>query len=286
MAYNDKKTIVNLRVGDERSLIETTTTGEEHTYYRHGSSIYLLCERLQIRQSLRGNEKNEGTEIRTYISGVARLVDDYNLSIIGEPANKTKILSITFELGEGPYVNRDDPEFEALAIQRTGHGTAMLAFNRADWELNSSDEWWLSCTITSTAFNMLKDSIEKQTLRQANVGLQLKDLFSDQHPYGFGPSRLYLRPNTKDNSLEIPHHAFGSVSDINISCSSSILVQDVPQQEIDDEPEPDSSFEKEMPAHTPNADSLLMAAQVDALRKTLKWVGGIIAFALLILAFK
>lgn len=291
MAHGDEKVSIKLRDSDENgALVETREDGKEATYYPKQFATRWSCESLQIRQGFADREDGDHGPPRTitYITGIARLSSDYDLSVIGEPDNKTVTVGLSFRPDDSSDLIEESENERNESRYRLSrpHGRAVLGFNRADWEIQPDDEWWLECRLHSTALQPLIDAISAGTLTQARLSVRLHNLYTDESPYVpfVREAHLFLRPDKRDNTIDMPEIAHGWLDALGLGLG----VVDLRPSE----PEPD--YEKDTykadvadPAPQPVIQaSQLIPAHIDALRITVKWVGGIIAAALFLLLFK
>lgn len=290
MAYGDPKIVVQLR-NDEKygALIETKKDGSEKTYYPKQFATDWTCEKLQVCQSFAYRDKEElgPPKVLTYIAGTARLEFDHNVSIIGEPENSTVTVDLSFRPDDSPelLISNDAGEVEGFRLSRS-YGRANMGFNRADWETRTSDCWWLECRLHSSALQHLIDAISNGTLERASLSVRLNNLFTDGAPYipFIEREHLFLQPNIKDNSIDLPEMAYGWLERLGLHLRSFDVT---PPTELGSNYEQEEKKVTVGPELSPAVQaSQLMAAHVDALRGTIKWVGGLIAFFLFLLLFK
>lgn len=291
MIHGEKEVAVKIRQSEKyRALIETREDGKEVTYYPRRFAIHWNCTKLEVRQSFEYRTETDIDPPRmfTYVTGIAYLTSDRSISVIGEPKNETVSVALSFRPDDSPdLLKGDDSEREPGLILSSPYGRAHMGFSRADWEIRSTDEWWLQCSLHSTVLRHLIDAIRTGTLEQVSLSVRLNNLFTDQPPYvPFSRDEyLFLRPNTGDNTISMREMTHGWLEGIDIRMRSLDLS---PPQEPN--PEPDETQEQPevlVLGPTPLVQaSQLMAAQIDALRKTMKWVGGLIVVVLLLLLFK
>jgi|SRR5690554_929877 len=292
MTNGDEKASIKLRDGEESgALIETREDGTEATYYPKHFATRWSCENLQVRQGFADREDGDHGPPRTitYITGIARLSSDYDLSVIGEPDNKTATVGLSFWPDDSPdlLAERENERKESRYRLSSPHGRAVLGFSRADWEIQSDDQWWLECRLHTTALQPLIDAISAGTLTQASLSVRLNNLYTDESPYVpfLREAHLFLRPDKRDNTIDMPEIAHGWLEALGLGLGA---VDIVPPSE----PEPDSGQDEYRagdvdPAPQPVIQtSQLIADRIDALRIAVKWAGGFIAAALILLLFK
>lgn len=290
MAYgDDEKVVIKLRGAEQGGeLVETLANGEERTYHVREFGVHWTCERLQVRQELaHGGEDEQGPpKWQTYIWGRARLAEDHNVGVIGEPANTTATVEVSFRVDDSPdLLNRHEGDpWERWTW--TGLGRASLGFNRGDWEIRTKDCWWLQCTLHSSALQPLIDAITAGTLEQASLRVRLGNLYTDGFPLMpfASAEHLFLRPNKKDNSVKLPETADGWLEGLNLGLRSAETTRPrlAPKEELEGESE--EIVDSRQP---PVVQALqLVIARMEALRGTIQWVGGLAVIMLLLLLFK
>jgi len=280
------KIVIKLREGaKDGELIETRSDGKEHSYYPRKFGVSFVVTELRISQAFNyRTEEDEGPALMQFFAdGVAWLCDDYGLSVIGEPQNKTRKVELQFRADDRPNLLTKQ-EGDAGMGFGGAYGRASLGFNRADWETKTSDQWYLSVYLNSASLQPLIDAVLAGTVKQANLRVRLKGLYSDDPPYmPIDDSNLYLRPNARDNTIDMPECADGFLDGLRLDYTT-----------VDVRPpaEPKQAAPVEDPiAPEPVVDPMLPAmwqltAGIEALRGTVKWVGGLIVACLVIVALK
>lgn len=292
MAYGEEKVAIKLRDGEEGgALIETREDGKEETYYPKQFATHWNCEKLQVRQGFayREDGNQDPPKTITYVTGIARLSSDYDISVIGEPDNKTATVELSFRPDDSLDLleeSENEKKESRYRISRP-YGRAILGFNRADWEIQSDDQWWLECRLHSTALQPLINAISAGTLSQASLSIRLNNLYTDEPPYvPFSrEAHLFLRPDKRDNTIDMPEIAPGWLEGLGLGLGTV---------DIAPPSKPEPAYEQD--THKADATdsvsqsaiqvSQFVAARIDALRLTMKWVGGLIAAVLFLLLFK
>lgn len=280
------KVVIKLREGaKDGELIETRPDGKEHSYYPRKFGVSFVVTELRISQAFNyRTEEDEGPSLMQFFAdGVAWLSDDYGLSVIGEPQNKTRKVELQFRADDRPNLLTKQ---EGDAEMRFGgaHGRASLGFNRADWEIKTSDQWYLSVYLNSASLQPLIDAVLAGTVKQANLRVRLKGLYSDDPPYmPIDDSNLYLRPNVRDNTTDMPECADGFLEGLRLDYTTVDVRPPAEPQQAEPVEEPI--------APEPVVDPMLPAmrqltAGIEAFRGTVKWVGGLIVACLIIMALK
>lgn len=292
MAYGEEKIAIKLRDGEENgALIETCEDGKEKNYYLKQFATHWTCEKLQVRQGFAYREEGDQDPPKTitYVTGIARLSSDYDISVIGEPKNKAATVELSFQPDDSSNLLEESESEKKESRYRLSrpYGRAILGFNRGDWEIRSDDQWWLECRLHSTALQPLIDAISAGTLKQANLSVRLNNLYTDEPPYvPFSrEAHLFLRPDKRDNTIDMPEIAHGLLEGLGLGLGFVDIASP-------SEPEPDydqDTYKTDVTDSVPQPTiqaSQFVAARIDALRITVKWVGGFIAAALFLLLFK
>lgn len=284
MAHGDPKVVVDVKEAEHGEIVYTDQDGKARTYYP-AHTIWMSVQALELLTVL--NElKEEGGEpnLVTRVRGTA-LLEDRSISVVGDPKSKTRTLSITLEASDWrPKREEQAPGLLAAAIGDVGG--AALGFSRADWEIGNSDDWWCSCYLPKLFIEALVAEIRSGQLNDLKVSIQLRRLYTTEHPMAPVSSRgdLLIRPDLKDNTLSNPDSPFGWTRSVVFSSNSRDLRK----------PEPtEPSYAEDVASDPPPIveDQVatavaILAARVELVRGTLKWLGGLIVAALLIIAFK
>lgn len=282
MAFGDEKVVVDVKEIDHGEILYIDKDGAEHTYYPCHSN-WLEIEFLEVLTVL-GEPREDGAEspVVTRVRGTARL-EDRSISVVGDPGSKTRTVTVSFEVGQW----RPKEETKELVSLFTPLGSAMLGFNRADWEIGNDSEWWLSCFVPKAFLEALSTDIQSGRLITANVGVALHGLYTTEHTYAPISIRgdLFIRPNKRDNTIEIPEIASGYVRSVSFSSAKVDLRKSEPVEDenysLPDEPSEPSVVTD------PVATAIeALGVRIETLRGTLKWVGGCIVVALLFVASK
>lgn len=292
MAYGEEKVAIKLRNGEENgALIETREDGKEENYYPKQFATHWSCEKLQVRQGFAYREEGDQDPPKTitYVTGIARLSSDYDVSVIGEPENKAATVEVSFRPDDSSDLLEESENEKKESRYRLSrpYGRAILGFNRADWEIRSDDQWWLECRLHSTALQPLIDAITAGTLKQANLSVRLNNLYTDEPPYvPFSrEAHLFLRPDKRDNTIDMPEIAHGWLEGLGLGLGV-VDIASTSEPELDYEQDTRKADVADSASQPAIQASQFVAARIDALRITVKWVGGLIAAALFLLLFK
>lgn len=271
-----------IKKGSDGEIEFTDKDGVKHTYYP-STSIWLDVLELKISVGLADPADGQPPTLYTRLLGKARL-EDRSISVVGDPSTKSRELSITLEAQEWvppseEPVTEGRLDLKILMGLRSAKGSAMLSFNRADWEIGTKDEWWCACFLPSRFIDALTESVRRGELQSLSLSLGLSKLYKSGHPLAPVSSRsdLYLQPV----NAEFTETAQGHVQSIAFNSSHRNL-RDEPVAEVGDEPAVEAYAAPSEPQPDPVATAIAgLATRVDALRTTLKWVGGLIIVVLL-----
>lgn len=281
MAYGDEKVIVDVKDVEHGEILYTDKEGKEHTYYPC-RNIWLEVQTLEILTVLADpREDDKEPNLVTRVRGTVAL-EDRSISVVGDRASKVRKLDITFEAGEW-RPKAEEPKEGDLPSLSSHLGGAMLGFNRADWEIGNDDEWWISCFLPKPFIDALVLDIRGGQLDSMRLCLQLRSLYTTEHSWAPVSSRgdLFIRPDRRDNSLAIPDMAEGYVNAVHFASAP----RDLRKPETVEPIEPEDGEAPSAPASDPVATAIAaLAARVEATRSTIKWVGGLIALALILAA--
>ena len=176
MGYGDAKVVVQVTEREDKALEHAGPNGTT-TYYPKGGLIRLEALELQVCQQLEepGDGETHPT-LKTRVYGEARL-KDCDLSIIGEPENKTRNLKITIQAGElspaALEADRLEVASEPGRFVSQPMGAAQLGFIRSDRESVRPDQWWLMCSVPVACLQVLRPaliSIHRPTLSEVEQG--------------------------------------------------------------------------------------------------------------------
>lgn len=290
MSPDEVKTAVPLREDPESgTLIAGAVGAEEHKYYPRTFHVDLTIESLRVHKGFAfRSEGAEGPpELQTFVLGAARLESDYDLSVIGEPGNKTRHVQFSLRPDDRlEILTRDSSDIGLLSFSQA-YGRASLGFNRADWESRSNDQWWLECNLHSAALQPLIDAIANRSIAHAGISVKLKGLFSDEPPFvPFSEeAHLFLRPNARDNTIQFPEPAIGWLVGLGLQLTSVDLNPGMTTLASEVHPEP-VQVEPDAPVERDNSGLSLLAARIESLRITVKWIGVFVTLGVLLLLLK
>lgn len=291
MTYGEEKVFIKLRDGEKDGALIENREGKENTYYTKQFATHWNCEKLQVHQGFAYREEGDKNPPKTitYVTGIARLSSDHDVSVIGEPQNTTTTVELSFRPDNSPdLLNKSENETEESRYRLSrSYGRAFMGFNRGDREIRSNDQWWLECHLHSTALQHLINAISAGTLSKASFSVRLNNLYTDEPtyvPYS-REAHLFLRPDKRDNTINAPEVAFGWLEGLGLSLRT---VEIAPTFEIEPDHEQDT-HEADVADSEPQPTiqaSQLVADRIDALRQTVKWAGGLIALSLSLLLLK
>lgn len=284
MAYGDPKVVVDVKEAEHGEIVYKDHDGKTRTYYP-SYSIWMHVQTLEVLTIL-GVPKEAGAEppLVTRVRGTA-VLEDRSISVIGDPASKSRTLTISFESSDWRPPHEDDSN--PLLSYRSDLGGARLGFNRADWEIGNSDDWWCACYMPENFMKVLVADIRSGQLHELRVCLLLKRLYTSEHSLAPISMRgdLVVRPDLRTNDVNNADSPFGWVDAIMFASARMELCKPEPP-ESDEQPFDDDEPKALVPEN-PIANAVaILATRVEQTRSTVKWVGCMIVAALLIICFK
>lgn len=296
---HEEKTAVKVKSEDDRKLVIETAEGKEETYYLNPiRTMYLRVEQLQVVKSFSSHDgwafwhrvlRDQGApeppmepapELTAAVSGTA-VLEAGRIGIIGAPGSKARVFRIAIMPGDEGEQDARDKWAQEHGKQPFGQLTT-VGFTRHDWEIGNDDEWFIQCEVSAGTMETIASAVSSGALREARIGLQLRDIYTDDD---WSPPSCstdwFLRPSKGDNSIDSPESAYGAVSSLVLALEAIDLR---PQAEA--VPESCEDAPTEVEPHPTVAGLAAVGAGIKSLRDTVKWVGGLIALALLMLAFK
>ncbi len=287
MAYGDPEVAVDVKDSEHGEILYTDADGKQHTYYPN-RSIWLEVQTLEVLTVL-AESRQEGAEpqLMTRVRGTA-VLEDRSISVVGDPDSRVGQLTINLSAVEWPL----EPEEQEPGISRSAYGQlgrAVLGFNRADWEIGNSDEWWIECYLPKPFIEAMVADIRSGQMHGMQLSLALRGLYTTEHSLAPVSSRghLFIRPDKRDNTINRPELATGDVRAIHFASASRDLRKPEPQEpEEDFLPEAEEAATTTAPEDPVAAAVALLGARLEKMRGTVKWVGGLIVVALLLVAFR
>ncbi len=266
--------------------------------FKPNRRIWLEAQTLELLTFLREpQEQGDLPQLVTRVRGTA-VLEDYSISVVGDPTSKVRKLSIVLG-AEEPRATREAPEPGPDGFEFGQLGRAMLGFNRGDWEIGNSDEWWVECYLPKPFIENLVAEVRNGEIHDMQLSLSLRGLYTTEHTMAPVSSRghLFIRPNKRDNTIDLPELATGSVQSIHFASSSRDLRKaDANQAEAGPtaalQSADDSLLNEDVaPAAGAGNDPVATAidhliASLDKIHGIVKWVGPCIAIALAIMAFR
>lgn len=283
MGYGDPKVVVPVTEREDKALEYTDPKGAKYAYYP-GRHIWLDLQELQVWRHLKEAKDDGPPTFVLQLQGVGRL-EDYGISVMGEPDNRTRSLKVILDHGDIAAAKVEAEKDTESFMYSAPLGRAFLGFSRADWEIGNRDEWWLSCYVTKETLEGLSKTVTSGSAKSVKLGVRLANIYSDDHPMAPVSSKahLFLRPDRKDNTINNPENARGYV--LHLSVAEAAV--DMRPVEVPQEDDTQEHMEvRELPPDPVAAAIDRLTVAIAGLRSSLKWVGGIAAAALVILALK
>ncbi|WP_440030488.1 hypothetical protein, partial [Chromobacterium amazonense] len=170
---------MDLKDVENGKILYTDMDGKKHTYYP-AHRIWLEVQTLEVLTIL-VDPKVEGAEppVLTRVRGTA-VLQDYSISVVGDPESKVRTLTISFEAGDW-RPKSEEPKPGMFPRMRSELGGAMLGFNRANWEIGNNDEWWIACYLPKPFIEALVSEVRSGHLHGMELGLALRGLYTTEH---------------------------------------------------------------------------------------------------------
>ena len=199
-------------------VIETRESSEE---------IYRLCPHrtmdLHVGQlhlssdvnPLHFSDENLGVagETALFVRGTATL-EDGSISVIGDVGSKARTLTIDFyALDDEVWCKHKE---SAQMMGKAPHYTLAkvgLARHHPD---GGADAWFVQCQVPPPMLHALARAVSCGAIGSINVTLALRGIYSRAAGVlQSGSSGWFLRPNCRDNTVETPETAYGSITLLN-----------------------------------------------------------------------
>ncbi|KVC32828.1 hypothetical protein WS56_14275 [Burkholderia pseudomultivorans] len=249
---------------------------ERQTYYA-ATSMWLKLEQLQIVQQLiEPLDEGKQPTLSTSLHGVAS-IEGQELSIIGDTHRSTRTLQVTFDARD--VTTADRLGLRALedelgtSLSDVALGSTRLGFNRADDEVDEPDQWWLACHIPDACLQVLARASADGQLGAVELGLAMRHLYLAERPTaapGQQQSRLFLKPNDSEDTIEWPTIATGYVTGLRIEFAATSL------RGTEQSGDPGSDVTTKLVA-----DSVVsLGLKLANLNVTVKWLGVLIVILL------
>jgi len=209
------------------------------------------------------------TELRLRVVGNAVLEDGRQIGIVGEPGKESRSLRVCFYSPDDESRERreDSPRDKSTPHQ---WAAPMVWFSRANRRLGFDDRWNIECLLPQATLATLASAVSSGELLGLRLRLALSNIYAESLPPS--ESDWFLRPSPTESTTEFPVPARGCVDGLTLELAS---FKNAPGEEVSAD-EPDSG---QIALQT-------LAAGVERLQSTVKVVGGLIAFFVLLLVFK
>lgn len=269
---------VQITERDDKAIECVLEDGTKRTYYP-GWRVIVDVHDVQEVVELE-HDPELGPTVKRFLAGTA-VLQDRDVSIIGEPEKKTKTLRLAVFDREVP-VTKDGEAFWL----HSPLGFANLGFNRADWESGTDDQWYVSIYLPKAAFDPLRGLVAEGKAASMRLSLHLA-IYTMNHPMAPTGRRenLFLRPAAPDDSLDWPKPANGHIINVAITKTKVDLASANPAAR--EESEPPEIQASASPSTDAVASSIAaLANSMEKLLTTMRWGIGIIAMVLLLFVGK
>ena len=208
---------VNVTAEAEGELVIETREGAEEIYrlcpnrimYLHVAQLHLSSDVKSFRV---GNE-NLGLPGETSLSvrGTATL-EDSSISVMGDVGSKVRTLAIDFyALGDEEW--RKHKELAQMLGKAPHYTYAKVGLARHHPGDGGEDAWFVQCQVPPAMLRALTSAVSGGAIGSISVRLALRGIYSRGAAVlqSFS-SGWFLRPNWRDNTVEMPESAYGNIT--------------------------------------------------------------------------
>jgi hypothetical protein len=308
MATEPATNAVSIVVNKHGSLVHSDESGKETEYYIRDFLDFDAAQ-LAIAEDFKPSEGGLAVATETRLRGKA-ILDARYLSIIASPEKRA--VEVALNIRDGNVPERID-EFrkneylknleKPFALVGDPIGVMFLGFNEGDWEFRTRDEFYVDLTLPKSAVSAICAALNAGKVKGISVHCGVAGLYTTEPPLApyASPAPLFLGPD--DKSLPVLRLAAGFVTRFTLTgppidlgsqveAGQKNRIEAEPEDEFDESHEHKTNFLETLSTvdvRSNSSDTAIasLAANVAALRITLKWVGGLlIAVLLAFLVFK
>ena len=153
-------------------------------------------------------------EMSLFVRGTATL-EDSSISVIGDPDNKTRTLAIDFYALDDE-VWRKHKELAQMLGKAPRYTHAKVGLARHHPGVSVDDAWFVQCQVPPAMLRALARAVSCGSIGSISVRLVLRGIYSRTaavlQPVSSG---WFLRPNWRDNTVDRPETAYGSITLLN-----------------------------------------------------------------------
>lgn len=266
-------------------LTVTHPDGTEHKYHPSGWTLWLEVPELYIVEQCEA-ERGVVKPFRAAIRGKG-LVDGHGIEVMGDPATRCREVNFEVDPLPDPDAVRSNSFDELLGDDAQWpdkvRPTAILGLTRADWEVGSSDEWFISVRLPQENYAHLERVLRGTEKVAVLVGLQMLGLYDRNWRHLVREKAAWvLFPGEGPENYSFPQTTKGYVSRLSLrqaGRTERLATDDQTAAERKDDVQLDAllTSSTRAPAMVLPGSNLAATAAVtkaiDRLRNVILWVG-------------
>lgn len=217
---NGQTKSVKVKAEAEGQLVIETPEGAEETYYLcPNRTMSLHVDQLRLINDVSSShfgDDNLGLarEMPLSVRGTANLKGG-SISVMGDPGSKTRMLGIDFYALDDE-VWRKHKELAQLLGKAPHYTDARVGLARHRSGIGTNGAWFVQCQVPPAMLRALANAVSCGAIGSISVRLVLRGIYS----LGAGvlqsvSSGWFLRPNGRDNTVEMPETAYGVITLLN-----------------------------------------------------------------------
>ncbi|MGJ7573270.1 hypothetical protein ACSFBX_22285 [Variovorax sp. RB2P76] len=210
---------------------------------------------------------------KSRISGIATLGRS-SIAVIGNRKTRSNTLRVSFH--EYDYEkDAESKKAEGLPTAKTAH----IFYSEHDWEIGNKDGWELTLYVEKPLLAQIHEAIVAKRAKAINLGIRLSRIYSDDDwaPPSAHPDWFALPEGSGAGSNPVGHleNCHIELEQVDLRTLQNDYVEDEQDAEV-----------KPVPAD-PSVIALgKLSENIEAMRTTIKWVGGLLFGALVLMLFK
>ena len=211
---------VKVTVEAEGKLVIETREGAEETYLLcPNRTMYLRVSQLRPSNDMdlpHFGDDNLGLALETslFVRGTATL-EDSSISVMGDPGNKARTLAIDFYALDDE-VWRKHKELARILGKAPHYTHAKVGLARHHPDVGAEDAWFVQCQVPPSMLRALAKAVSCGAIGSISVRLVLRGIYSrGADVLQTVSSGWFLRPNWRDNTVEMPETADGNITVLN-----------------------------------------------------------------------
>ena len=217
---NGQTISVKVTAEAEGVLVIETREGAEEIYLPcPNRTMYLHVDELHMSSDVNPfhfGDDNRGLAMEKSLSvrGTATL-EDSSISVMGDPGNEVRTLAIDFYALDDEVWRRHKEMAQMLGkAPHYTHAKVGLARRRPD--VGADDAWFVQCQVPPAMLRALAKAVSCGAIGSISVRLVLRGIYSrGADVLQSVSSGWFLRPNWRDNTVEMPETADGDITLLN-----------------------------------------------------------------------